>query len=100
MQEPGEGDRRGRDAVGRGDVPYDAGGAHVVVEVRALEARIVPAEVVFRVLLGALDAPGQEAAAEGAEGDETDAELAQEREDATFQIALPQRVLALPCRDR
>ena len=84
----------------RRDVAHDGCRAHVGVEVLALKARIAAAEVAFRILLGALDVARQKSAAEGTERNETDAELAQQRNDARFEIALPQRVLALQRRDR
>src|SRR5207245_1850005 len=87
-------------AMRSSDLPHDAGRAHVRVEVRALETRIVAAEVVLGILLRAFDAAGEEAAAEGAERDEADAELAQQRDEVPFEIALPQRVLALQRGDR
>ena len=75
-------------------------GPHVRVEVLALIARIAAAEVALRILLGALHGAGEEAAAERRERHEADAELAQQRDDARLEVALPQRVLALQRRDR
>src|SRR5207237_6762634 len=73
---------------------------HVGVEVLTLVTRVVAAEVAFRVLLGALHRAGQEAAAERRERNESDTQLAQERDDARLEVALPERVLALQGRDR
>ena len=55
-------------------------GSHVGVEVLALIARVVAAEVVVGILLGALDGAGQESAAQRRERHEADAEIAQQRE--------------------
>jgi len=82
-----------------GDFLDDPGDPHVFVEVLALQARVIPAEVAFRERLGALDGAGEEAAAERSERHEADAELAQERDDARLEVPLPERVLALQRRD-
>ena len=62
------------------DLTHGRRGAHVRVEILALIARIAAAEVAFRILLGALHRAGEKSAAERRERDETDAELAQQRE--------------------
>ena len=77
-----------------------AGRRDVGVVIGALIARVVVAEVVLRIVLGALDRAGQEAAAERREGDEPDAEFAQRRDDLRLQVALPQRIFALQRRHR
>src|SRR4051812_15898105 len=84
----------------RGDVAHDRRRAHVRVEVLALKPRIAAAEITFGILLGALDVAREKSAAEGTERNEADAELAQQRDDARLEIALPQRILALQRRDR
>ena len=84
----------------RGQLAHRFGGSHVRVEVRAPIPRIAAAEIARRVLLGTLHIPGEEAAAERRERHEADAELAQQRDDTRFEVALPQRVLALERRDR
>src|SRR5204862_5475642 len=55
-------------------------------------------EISVGIFLRAFDVAGEKSAAEGAERNESDAELAQQRNDALFEIALPQRVLALQRR--
>ena len=82
------------------DLAHGRRGAHVRVEVLALIARIAAAEVALRIFLGALHRAGEKAAAERRERHEADAELAQQRNDARLEVALPQRVLALQRRDR
>ena len=72
----------------------------VLLEVLALEARRVAAEVVRREVVELLDLAGEKAAAERAVRDEADAELATRREDAVLRIARPQRVLGLQRGDR
>ncbi len=100
MQQPRERDlARGR-ALPLGDLTHGRRGPHVGVEILTLIARIVATEVAFRILLGALDGAREKAAAEWRERHQADPELAQQRDDARLQVALPQRVLALEYRDR
>jgi hypothetical protein len=74
--------------------------AHVRVEVLSLKPRIAATEVPLGVVLGATNVPCEKAAAERTEGNQTDAQLAQERKDARLEVALPERVLALQRGDR
>ena len=72
----------------------------VALEVLALEARVVAAEVALREIVRRPDLPGEEAAAERAVRDEADAELAAGRKHPVLRVARPQRVLGLERRDR
>src|SRR4029453_8020994 len=72
---------------------------HVGIEVFALEARMALAAVARAVLVGTLRVPGEEAAAERALGDESDAELPARRQDLGLDLALPERVLGLQRAD-
>lgn len=75
---------------------HKTGGAHVVVEVLALEAWIAGAvEVAFRVVLCPLGTAGQEAAAQRAERHQAGSELLEQRQDTRLQLTLPQRIFAL-----
>src|SRR5262245_15725750 len=100
VQQPSERDLTRGHARARRQLANGLRRLHIGVEVRALVARIVAPVVALGILLGALDGAGEEAAAERRERDEPDAELAQQRDDARLEIALPQRVLALEDRDR
>ena len=82
------------------NLAHHAGGAHVGVEVGALEPGIVAAVVALGVLLGPPRRPGQKAAAERAERHQPDTELAQQRQDLRLEVPLPERVFALQRRDR
>ena len=73
---PGERDLPGRALRLVGDIADDSGRAHVGVEIIAFIARVVAAEIAFRIILGALDPAGQEAAAQRAERHQPDAEFA------------------------
>src|SRR6185437_12226842 len=68
--------------------------------IRALKARIAPAEIAFWIFIRALHCAGKESPAQRAERNEADAEMTQQRDDARLEVALPQRILALQCRYR
>ena len=89
VQEPGERDLTWLDLLRGGDLTNDRRGALIGVEVLALVARIEPPVVALRIVLGALCVAGQEAAAERRKRNEADPELAQDRNDVVFEIALP-----------
>src|SRR5690349_24736675 len=95
MQQPGEGDLRRRRPLAIGNVAHNRCRAHVRVEVLALIAWVVTTEIVVRILLGALHVPSQESAPQWRKRNESDAELAQERNDPRLEVAFPKRVLAL-----
>ena len=82
-------------APARGDIRDRLRRLHVGVEVLALIARIAVPVVVLGVFLRALDLARQEAAAKRRKRHQTDAQLAQHRDDVRFQIAFPQRIFAL-----
>ena len=67
--------RRGAAFLPR-DLLHERHEVEVLLEVLALEARVVAAVVVGREIVDRAELPGQEAAAERAVGDEADAELA------------------------
>src|SRR5439155_20607095 len=89
VQQPGQRDLSRGDSPACGQLPHGRRSLHVGVEVLALVTRIAAAVVVLRIFLRTPHRPGQEPAAERREWDETDAELAQQRDDARLEVALP-----------
>src|SRR5438445_2954201 len=99
-QQPRQRDLSRRRALPLRHLLHRGSDAHVRIEVRALEPRVVPAQVALREPPGALDGPAEEAASERSERDEHDAELTQQRDDPRLEVPFPERVLALERRDR
>ena len=69
--------------------------AQVALEVLAGEARVGLAPVVVGEVVDGADLAGEEAVAERGVGDESDAQLAQQRQQLGLGVAGPQRVLGL-----
>ena len=95
VEQPGEGDLARADALACCQLLHHGGRAQVGFEVLALIARIAAPVVAFRVFLGPFHPPGEKPPSQRGEGNQTDAELAQQRNDARLEVALPERVLAL-----
>src|SRR6185437_17174873 len=100
VQQPCKRDLCGSRLVLHSDLPDDGNRPHVRIKIRALKARIAPAEITFRIFIRALHCAGKESPAQRAERNEADAEMTQQRDDARLEVALPQRILALQCRYR
>ena len=84
--------RQRRDRVGE---------AQVRGEILGAEARVVPARIVGRQILGTAEASGEKTATERAIGDEADAEFARRSQHAVgLDVARPKRKLALQRGDR
>src|SRR5947209_9696896 len=98
-EQPGEGDLAGCGVLLACNLFHDGCGTHVGVKVFALEAWVVEAKVVLRIFFSALYVPREEATAKRRKRDKTNAKLAECGDDLLFQIALPERVFALQCRD-
>src|SRR5205807_9752992 len=86
--------RRG-DALLLREVPDGVDDREVALEVLALEAGIVTAEIAFRDVLGRAKATREEASPQRAVGDEPDPQLARGRQDLLLDVPRPQRVLGL-----
>ncbi len=100
IEQPGEGDLRGRVAGFARDLRDDFQQLQVTGEIVAREAWIVAPKIPGIEVLDASDRSGQETAAERAVGNHPDAEFFADRHDRRLQIARPQRILALQRRDR
>src|SRR5882724_8093344 len=72
----------------------------IALKIFALKSRRRSSVVVLRQIFRFLNLAGQESAAEGAVGNETDSELAANAENFRFGIARPKRVLRLQGGDR
>src|SRR5262249_39729117 len=99
-ENPGQRDLRRRGGLPHGkglEPPYER---KVSVEVVALEARQAPAQVVVRKGGHAGDTTGEKPTAERAEGNQRDAKLPADRNDAGFRVAPPEGILALERTDR
>ena len=96
----GERDLPRRTALGRGELVDDLHDGDVVRQVVALEPGLVAAEVALVQVVERAQGAGEEAAAERAVGDESDAELAQRGQDLLLGITRPHRVLGLQGGDR
>ena len=99
-EQPGQSDLRGccTRLAGNGlDLVDDA---QVALEVLAGEARVGLAPVVVGELLGRADLAGEEAVAERRVGNESDAQLAQQRQQFGLRVTRPQGVLGLQRGDR
>ena len=94
-QKPRQRDLGRSGVVGRGDLPHHGNQPEVVVQVLLLEARVSAAPVGGFQVIGAVDPPAQEAASDGAVGDESDTQLAQHRQELLLHPPLPERELGL-----
>src|SRR5439155_706714 len=99
-QHPRERDLRGGAALRGCELLDSLDQLEVLLEVLALEARVVAPEIAFLEVVGRADPPGEEAAAKRAVGDEADAELADRRQDLILDVPAPERVLGLQGGDR
>ena len=88
MYEPGKCDLRGLGVLLRSDLADHSRRLEIGVEILALIARVGAPIVAFRIVFGMPDIAGQKAPAKQREGHKSDAELARDREDVGFQIAL------------
>ena len=86
--------------VRAGDLAHDVDRREVGVEGAVAEARVDAAHVVLGEVVERRDPPGEHPAAERAERDDADAELAARRHDLVLDVAAPQRPLALQRGDR
>ena len=99
-EQPGQRDLRRRGTHFRGNGLDLVDDAQIALEVLAREARVGLAPVVVRELLGRTDIAGEKAVAERRVGNESDAQLAQQRQQFGFRVTGPQRVLGLQRGDR
>ncbi len=99
-EDPGEGELAGLDTFAIGDGADAIDEDLVLIEVVAGEAWVARFAKVLSVELRVFgDGAGEEAAAEGRVGDEADAELAADRDDFGFGVALPKGVFGLESGD-
>ena len=82
-----------------GEAPEQLDERLVLLQVFRLEARDATAEV-HAVEGVCAHLASEKALAEGAEGNESDPELLERRQDRRLGLPVPERVFALQCRDR
>ena len=100
-QQPRERELRSRTALALRERRDRIGEAQIRGEIIGTEARLVPARIVRRQILGTAEASGKKTATERAISDEGDTEFARRRQNVVgLDVARPERKLALQCGDR
>ena len=72
----------------------------ILLEVVALEPRMIPAPVALGKIFGAFELARQKTSSDRTVRYEADSQLAHRREDFLFHVATPQRILGLQRRNR
>src|SRR5260370_2647717 len=99
-EQPGKRELTRRAALLARQLLHPAHEIEILLEILALEARMILAPVAFLDVLRPFDLAGQESAAQRAVRDETDLEFANGRQDFVLDIATPEGVLRLESGDR